>query len=62
MSNENAWNTFLAMYPMSAADEDDFFDFLISEGFDPGDHERWDDIPVSQLEVAWKAFQRRRDA
>jgi hypothetical protein len=55
MANEDAWTTFLALHPMSAAEEDNFFDFLVAEGFDP------DDMPVSQLEVAWKAFQRRRE-
>jgi hypothetical protein len=54
--HEGAWQTFLALHPMSDAEEDALVDFLVSEGFDP------DDMPVSQLEVAWKAFQRRRDA
>jgi hypothetical protein len=55
MANENAWNDFLALHPMSDTEDDAFFDFLVGEGFDP------DDMPVSQLEVAWKAFQRRRE-
>jgi len=55
MPNEKAWNDFLAGHPMSDVDEDDFFDFLVTEGLEP------DDIPVSELEVAWAEFQRRRE-
>src|SRR4030095_10249749 len=53
MPNEKAWNDFLAGHPMSDVDEDDFFDFLVTEGLEP------DDIPVSELEVAWAEFERR---
>jgi hypothetical protein len=67
MANENddAWfdeddspyNAFLARHqPMSIADHDAFFDFLIAEGLDPTD------MSVSELEVAWGVFPWRREA
>jgi hypothetical protein len=54
--DDSPYNAFLARHqPMSMAEDDAFFDFLVAEGLDPTD------MPVSELEVGWAEFQRRRE-